>query len=28
MLALIIPRKKFVKVENVDVYLQPLIEEL
>jgi hypothetical protein len=28
MLALIIPRKEFVKVENVDVYLQLFIEDL
>ncbi len=28
MLILLIPRKEFVKNEIIDVYLQPLVEEL
>jgi len=28
ILALIIPRKEYVKNENINVYLQPLLEEL
>jgi hypothetical protein len=28
ILALLIPRKKYVINENIDVYLQPLLEEL